>query len=233
MVTKPLAIVVDTREQLPYDFDAARVEVVRRKLEAGDYALAGHEEHAVVERKTLDDYVSTVIHSRERFHKELQVLARARYSCVVVEGTQTDVLAGRFRGGAEPAAVMGATLSIVVDFGVPVFFCGERPSACVFTEQFLGRAARALTRKGERPIPRRRAALLHTLSPEVREAYESYELLLLKQIVKGAKEHGDASFALSDDEVEWQKLEELIDADVGWSFVPFVRRLRSLTGDQP
>lgn len=231
MVTKHIAIVVDTREQLPYDFDAERVEVVRGKLDAGDYALKGHEADAVVERKSLDDFVSTVIHGRERFHRELKALAQARYACVVVEGSLADVLARGYAGGADPASVLGAALSIMVDWGVPVVFAGGRPEACTFTERFLERAARALVRQGERPFPRRRAALLKQLDASIRESYEIYELLLLKQIVKGAIEHGDSSFDLTDEEIEWQKLEELIDGDVGWSFVAFARRLRVPRGE--
>lgn len=231
MVTKRLSIVADTREQLPYDFDADRVEVVRAKLDAGDYALAGHETDAVVERKTLDDFVSTVIHGRERFHRELKLLAQARHAAVVVEGSLADVLAGNYHGGADPASVLGAALSIMIDWGVPVVFAGDRPSACTFTERFLERAARAIARHGERPGPRRRAELLKQLESATRDMYESYELLLLKQIVKGSREHGEASFELSDDDIEWQKIEELIDADVGWSFVAFAKRLRALQGE--
>ncbi len=60
-------IVVDTREQEPYGFDAGRVRVIRRALPAGDYSLEGMESTVAVERKSLPDFVSTVIHSRPRF----------------------------------------------------------------------------------------------------------------------------------------------------------------------
>jgi RNA polymerase sigma-70 factor (ECF subfamily) len=39
----------------------------------------------------------------------------------------------------ETLAVLGATLSIVVDHGVPVFFCGDRQLACRFVEGLLCR----------------------------------------------------------------------------------------------
>ena len=67
-------VVVDTREQEPYAFDPRRVTVVRRALPAGDYSVEGWEGAVAVERKTLEDFVSTVIRGRARFRKELRRL---------------------------------------------------------------------------------------------------------------------------------------------------------------
>ena len=130
-------IVIDTREQEPYSFDPRLAAVVRRALPAGDYSVAGMEERIAVERKTLDDFVATVIRQRERFRRELQTLGSFRAACVVVEAGLDDILQRRYRGGAHPHAVLGSALSIVLDFGVPVFFCSDRPSACHFTQAWL------------------------------------------------------------------------------------------------
>ena len=142
-----ITVVVDSREQLPYAFDPGRTEVVRRALPAGDYSIEGHEESVAVERKTLEDFVSTVIRSRGRFFKELRILAGYDAACVVVEADLRDVLGGRFRSGAHPGAVLGSVLSIVVDFGVPVFFCSDRQAACRFVEDFLHRYHRKVSRR--------------------------------------------------------------------------------------
>ena len=132
-----VVIAIDTREQKPYGFDASRVTTVRRALPAGDYSLAGHESAVAVERKTLEDFVSTAIHARERFARELRMLATYDFACVVVEASMEDVLAHRYRSGADPRSVFGAVLSIVVDHRVPVFFCGDRQVACRFVEGVL------------------------------------------------------------------------------------------------
>ena len=73
---------------------------MRRALPAGDYSVVGLEGVVAVERKSLDDFVSTVIHSRERFHRELRKLAGYRAACVVVEAGVIDVLQRRYRGEA-------------------------------------------------------------------------------------------------------------------------------------
>ncbi len=134
-----IVIVVDTREQQPYAFDPARVATVRRALPAGDYSLDGYEASVAAERKSLEDYVASVVSARTRFARELRALAEYDLACVVVEATLDDVLAHRYRSGAHPSAVLGATLSIIVDHGVPVFFCGDRQLACRFVEGLLCR----------------------------------------------------------------------------------------------
>ena len=132
-----LVIAVDTREQEPYSFDPSRVSTVRRALPAGDYSLAGRETDVAIERKSLEDFVGTAIHGRERFARELRRLAAYDFACVVVEAEMEDVLSHRYRSAADPRSVMGATLSVILDHRVPVFFCGDRQIACRFVEGLL------------------------------------------------------------------------------------------------
>jgi DNA excision repair protein ERCC-4 len=133
----PVTIIIDTREQEGYSFDSRLAATVRRALPAGDYSVTGLEGLVAVERKSLDDFVSTVIHNRERFQKELQKLTGYRAACIVVEAGVLDVLLGRYRGGAHPNAVLGSALSIILDYGVPVFFCSSRQAACQFVQAYL------------------------------------------------------------------------------------------------
>jgi ERCC4-type nuclease len=133
----PATIIIDTREQEGYSFDSRLAATVRRALPAGDYSLEGLEERVAVERKTLDDFVSTVVHARPRFREELRKLAGYKAACVVVEAGVADVLLQRYRGAAHPNAVVGNALSIILDFGVPVFFCGNRQAACQFVQAYL------------------------------------------------------------------------------------------------
>ena len=137
-----VVIVVDTREQEPYVFDSERVTIVRRALPAGDYSLDGHETAIAAERKSIDDYVASVVRQRDRFDRELRILSGYDVACVVVEATLEDILAHRYRSDAHPSAVFGATLSIIVDRSVPVFFCGDRQIARRFVEGLLCRYAR-------------------------------------------------------------------------------------------
>ena len=132
-----VTLVADTREQEPWAFDPIMVEVVRRALPAGDYSVAGLETRVAVERKSLDDLVSTVIRARVRFYRELRRLQTYDAACVIVEASLADLLTGRFRGAASPASVLGAVIAIIVDTGVPVFFASDRQLACRFAQDYL------------------------------------------------------------------------------------------------
>lgn len=145
-----ISIVVDSREQMPFTFDPSRFSVVRRALPAGDYSLDGFEQVIAIERKSLEDYVGSVVQARKRFGRELAVLAGYEFSCVVVEATLDDVLEHRYRSAAHPNSIFGATISIIVDHGVPVFFAGDRQIACRFVEGLLARFHKKAT-KGEAP----------------------------------------------------------------------------------
>lgn len=145
-----MVIVVDTREQLPYAFDPERVQVVRRTLPAGDYSIEGFENRVAIERKTLDDLVSTVIHARERFGRELTELRAYDFACIVVEADFEDVLEHRYRGYARPLAIVGAVAAIVASRGIPVFFLGDRQNAVLFVEKLLEKAHARLTAP---PVP--------------------------------------------------------------------------------
>jgi DNA excision repair protein ERCC-4 len=143
--SEPVAVVVDTREQLPYSFDPERVVATRGALRAGDYSLVGLENRVAVERKSLDDFVSTVIRDRDRFRRELDRLRELEAACVVVEGNLSDLLRGSYSGGAHPSSVFGSALSIIVDHEIPVYFCSDRQAALRFVEGFLLRFHRKAT----------------------------------------------------------------------------------------
>jgi hypothetical protein len=65
-------VVVDTREQKPYDFSEVGVDnVVHEKLDVGDYTLKGFEHDFVVERKSLDDLANSLGTERGRFENEI------------------------------------------------------------------------------------------------------------------------------------------------------------------
>lgn len=140
----PPTIVVDTREQQPYSFDAARAATLKRALPAGDYSLLGAEAAVAVERKSLDDFVHTVIRGRKRFGRVLRLLSSYQAGCVVVEADLGDLLAGKYTGNASPSAVWGSVLSMIVDYRVPVFFCSNRQVARLFVEDYLLRFHRSL-----------------------------------------------------------------------------------------
>jgi len=140
-------IVIDTREQRPYAFegtDRHPVATVRRTLPAGDYSIEGHETRFAVERKSMSDYLRTVVHESRRFRAELQKLLTYDRAFIVVEFPWDAVLHGDYdRSDAiPPEAVVGITTGIMLGYGIPVLWAGDRPSARLLVERLCTTYAR-------------------------------------------------------------------------------------------
>lgn len=131
-------IIIDTREQAPFDF-GGRVQTVRMGLETGDYSLAGFESIVTVERKSLPDYVSSLTWQRDRFLRECERLAAFPIKAIVVEGSFGDLVHGKYGTKATPQSLIGSTIKLLTDFGLPVVFCDCRTYAERFVERMLVR----------------------------------------------------------------------------------------------
>jgi len=123
MAAKPFTIVVDTREQTPFDFGDH--PVVRGTLDAGDYSILNMTDLVAIERKSLSDLVGCVGRERERFERELHRLKAYRYAAVVIEATRKQVAAGKWRGEIKPACVLGSIASWRVKTGVDFVYAGD------------------------------------------------------------------------------------------------------------
>lgn len=95
-IVAPYTIVIDTREQRPWDFDGisqavgeelrpVQIATEVRVLQSADYSLAGHETAFALERKSLQDLFNTIIRGRGRFENELARLQNCDVSAVIVE----------------------------------------------------------------------------------------------------------------------------------------------------
>lgn len=132
-----LEILVDSHEKYPYAFTGQQVRTVRRALPCGDYAVAaGGALVASVERKSVDDLVSSVSSGRLRFALgELAALPRA---AVVVEDRYSAVFAQEWM---RPAAVADALAELQVRWpSIPIVFCDNRKLAEQWTYRYLAAA---------------------------------------------------------------------------------------------
>lgn len=90
------------------------VEVVVKNLEVADYVLS---ERVGVERKTVDDFLGSLI-GKERLFSQVMNLKRSyQRPVMIIEGEN---IYGRRR--VNPASIRGAIATIAIDFGVPVIF---------------------------------------------------------------------------------------------------------------
>lgn len=150
-------IVIDSREQRGYQFPGAQV----RKLDAGDYSVAGYESEIAIERKSLDDWVGTVLNARVRFRHELAKLRDYTFAAVLIEATPEDITQHYYSSNIAPEALMGITCELIVRLApVVVLFGGDRPHSKLMCEKMLRFAAR-------RAQERRELAAMVGATPEV------------------------------------------------------------------
>ena len=76
-------IVVDTREQRPYEFPTA---YVRDTLQSGDYSLRGFEDRIAIERKKPSELFTNFTSTRDRFRREWERLASHDALHLIIEG---------------------------------------------------------------------------------------------------------------------------------------------------
>ena len=131
-----MIVLIDSREQRPWGF-SPEVDTRRCKLDVGDYSLHGFADRVSIERKNLNDFISTLIHQRRRFYRELEKLRRYEFRFMVVEAHLQDVLDRRYTSAADPMAVLGLSNAIMIDFRIPVLFWGRRQVCCTMVENLL------------------------------------------------------------------------------------------------
>lgn len=139
-----LRIIIDTREQKGWTFDPKTVVVTRKALKEGDYTVEGLEGRVAVERKSLGDFVSTVIHDWIRFRKELVRLSGYDLAVIAVEADLGMVYRAEYESEALPSSILGRCHSILIEHGIPVVFWGDRRYAQDMAHRFLLQAWRKL-----------------------------------------------------------------------------------------
>jgi hypothetical protein len=132
-----LEVIVDAHERYPFRFATQQVRTVRRGLVCGDYAIS-HDGRitCAVERKTVDDLVSSLTSGRLRF--ALSELAGLPRAAVVVEGGYARIFAQRHVPGAMVADGL-AELQVRYP-SVPIVHCDSRKLAEEWTYRYLAAA---------------------------------------------------------------------------------------------
>ena len=119
MAEDGFTIIEDRREQRPLDFSPFAqygVKVERAALRTGDYTIKGFKRQVVIERKSLQDCVSTLTHGRERFTREIYDRAAfATLKVLVVEASWADLSRPYpFAPGANPESIVNSLFALML-----------------------------------------------------------------------------------------------------------------------
>jgi len=120
-------IIVDVRESAVFDelFREYGAVVKRKQLEVGDFVCS---ERLVVERKTRDDFESSVIDGR-LFRQLENLIHNFQRPVLIVEGASDSERIRR-------EALLGAYTTVISDYGVPVFFTQDCESTAELVFSF-------------------------------------------------------------------------------------------------
>jgi ERCC4 domain len=134
---RTLHVEIDTRERYPYRFAGRDVELHRTALPCGDYAVRTPDRLiAAVERKTLEDYVHSLVDGSLAF--AVAELAELPSAAVLVEARYGDLLT---YPRMQPGWLAELTARLQVRYRtVPTIFCDSRKLAEDFTLRFLAAA---------------------------------------------------------------------------------------------
>lgn len=132
-----MIIIQDTREQKPWDFRPHQAVVEIAKLDTGDYSIKGMESKVCVERKSVHDFVNTIIHSKKRFSAEMDRMRLIPHRIIVVEGTLREINKHQYRSMVHPNAVLGMSNFITVNTGTPVIFADDAEMAAWYVESWF------------------------------------------------------------------------------------------------
>lgn len=135
-IPKP-TVIVDTREQTPFEFtnhDNWIAETKRQKLDAGDYSVVGMEKLLTLERKTLTDLITSLIQHRKRFFRLCEKLAKYRWRALLVEASYENIKSPYYdlETQAHPNAVSGTLDALEVRYGIPVIYTSRN---CALAEE--------------------------------------------------------------------------------------------------
>jgi len=139
-----MRIVIDTREQLPYEF---QVETERCTLPTGDYSIKGAESLVVIERKTTNDLIGCLTGGRERFERELYRGMSLQFFALVVESSLMDLSNGHYMSLMKPKAAIQSLLVLSIRYGLPIFFAENRDYGARATESLLLKFSREMEKR--------------------------------------------------------------------------------------
>jgi ERCC4-type nuclease len=122
---KPV-LLIDTKEKFPFDFHAVSgwfSGIEKKALHLGDYAIQGMEDACVVERKSIEDLVSSFTAERSVFVKRLQNMAKVPNRLLVIDGAWSQVKSKYDYCGVDPNWITQSLIAAVAGLGVPFICC--------------------------------------------------------------------------------------------------------------
>lgn len=155
MKNKYFDIIVDTREQKPWDFND-NFNIAKAKLDTGDYSIAGLEDILCIERKCSPNEISNNI-TEKRFKDVLDRMAGFPHAHIIFEFDLYDILQFPRNSGIPPKLWKNLRITplyllkyiteINTIYGIHTHFCGDRSTAQALAISIMKRVNEQHNRK--------------------------------------------------------------------------------------
>lgn len=155
MKNKYFNIIIDTREQKPWDFNE-NFNTAHAKLDTGDYSIEGLENILCIERKSSVNEVSNNI-TEKRFKDVLDRMAGYPHAHILFEFDLYDVLNFPHNSGIPPKLWKNLKITplyllkhiteMSTIYGVHTHFCGNRENAQTLAISIMKRVNEQYNRK--------------------------------------------------------------------------------------
>jgi ERCC4-type nuclease len=148
-LAEPFEIVIDTREQLPYDFASVKNAILPfttrvETLVTGDYSAATFQHELCIERKSKEDAFKSFGKDRERFEKEIVRMAELKFAAVVIEAEWSEIFTAPpdYSQKMKPKSIIASTVAWSQRYGVHFFAVPGRSFAEQLTYRLIERWVR-------------------------------------------------------------------------------------------
>jgi len=144
-----IPVIIDTREKVGlWRFDDEQFTTTSKKLDTGDYSIAGMEHLLCIERKkNLPEFAANI--TDQRFKRELDRMVMHPHRYLIIEASFDDIL--RFPVGTSipkskwkdikiaPAFILSAISKIQVYYNIHVILAGNADNATVMAQNIIKR----------------------------------------------------------------------------------------------
>jgi hypothetical protein len=142
----PFTIIIDTREQIPWEFGFHNT--AKKKLDTGDYTIEGFENILAIERKKSVSEIATNL-SESRFSDVLDRLSKIKHPYMVFEFSLDEVYS--FPVGSDIPKklwdklrisgnyIIKRLIEIQLKYNIQVVFCGDSDNAEKFSASLMKR----------------------------------------------------------------------------------------------
>lgn len=144
MIEHDFTIIVDTREQQPWEF--REFATSKAKLDTGDYSIEGMENVIAIERKkSVSEFANNITESR--FTDVIMRMSNIKYSYLLLEFNLQDVLIYPVGSNVprkmwskiriSPGFILKNLLDLELKHNISVQFCGDADNAEKLAETIL------------------------------------------------------------------------------------------------